>query len=154
VQLKPLYTVRFNYPEAWDATITGAFGAEEENFLLAEGRCEGGIAGRFRGANHPRRRTDGTYLMNFQGFIETEDGARLLFDYQGYGRAYGTPGRRQVVGTARHYSEQEAYKRLNDAICVIGGEVRRPDPPPAVFRQGDVRLVFDVAELVWEKPTE
>jgi hypothetical protein len=152
MQLKPLYAVRFRYPDAWDAEITGTFGTEEENFLFAEGQCSGLISGRFRGANHPRRRTDGTYLMNFQGFIETNDDAHVLFDYQGYGRAY-PPGRRQVVGTARHFSDHKAYQRLNDVICVIVGEVRLPDPTPARIEQGDVRLVFDVAELIWEPPT-
>ncbi|HYM96061.1 MAG TPA: hypothetical protein VET26_02060 [Candidatus Sulfotelmatobacter sp.] len=154
MQLKPLYTVRFLYPDGWDAAISGPFGTEEEDFFFAEGRCEGEISGRFFGANHPRRRTDATDLMDFQGVIETDGGARLLFDYQGYGRGYGRPGRRQVVGTARHFSEHEAHKRLNDAICVIVGEVRRPDPPPARLEQKDIRLVFDVAELIWEPPTE
>lgn len=65
-----------------------------------------------------------------------------------------SPRRRQVVGTARHFSEHEAHKHLNDAICVIVGEVRRPDPPPAHLEQKDIRLVFDVAELIWEPPTE
>ena len=144
MRLEPLYTLRFRYPEEGiGATIAGD---EQEVFLLAEGKTEGGIAGRFRGANHPRRRADRTFRMNLQGAIETDDGAQVVIDYQGYGRSYPI-GRRQVVGAAWHYSDHERYRRLNDCLCVIAGEVRRPsDAAP----QADVELVFEVAELVWE----
>ena len=47
MQLKPLYTVRFRYPEAWDADLTGPGGTEEFNFLFAEGHCTGRLSGRF-----------------------------------------------------------------------------------------------------------
>jgi hypothetical protein len=70
----------------------GSESAEGRFFFLAEGR----ISGLFRGANHPSRRGDGTFLPDFQGVIETDDGAEVLFDYQGYGRAYPV-GRRQIV---------------------------------------------------------
>jgi hypothetical protein len=53
----------------------------------------GRISGRFRGANHPYRRGDGTFQPDFQGVIETDDGAEVLFDYRGYGRAYPVGGR-------------------------------------------------------------
>jgi Protein of unknown function (DUF3237) len=144
VKLEPLYVLRFRYPEeGLGATIAGD---EQEIFLLAEGRAEGGITGRFRGANHPRRRADRTLRMNLQGAIETDDGAHLVLDYQGYGRSYPV-GRRQVVGAAWHFSDHERYRRLNDSVCVIVGEVRRPSPEAP---QADVELVFEVAELVWE----
>ncbi|HET7419498.1 MAG TPA: hypothetical protein VFL27_03885 [Candidatus Dormibacteraeota bacterium] len=153
MQLKPLYSVRFRYPDGWDAEVTGPGGVEEHDFFFAEGVCTGRISGRFRGANHPRRRTDHTFEMDFQGFIETEDGATVLFDFQGYGRSY-PKGRRQVVGAAKHVSDHEKYMWLNDSICVIAGEVRSPQKPPAEIRQGDVELVFDVSELVWEAPPD
>jgi hypothetical protein len=57
-------------------------------FFLAEGHCEGRLSGGFRAANHPHRRSDGTFVPDFQGVIETDDGAEVLFDYRGYGRAY------------------------------------------------------------------
>ena len=38
---------------------------------------------------------------------------------------------------------------------LISGEVRVPmDIPSGQLKQADVKLVFDVAELVWEPPTE
>ena len=61
--------------------------------------------------------------------IETEDGATIMFDYQGYGRAY-PPGRRHIVGAAWHLTDHEKYRWLNDVICVLAGEVRVPAKPP------------------------
>lgn len=135
-----LYRARFDYGE--QGGIAGA-GGLERYFFLAEGRCEGAIAGRFRGANHPQRRPDGTYQPDFQGVIETDDGATIYFDLRGYGRAYPA-GRRQIVAYATHLSDDARFARLNDVVCAVEGEVRaRPD------RSG-VDLVIDVYELVWE----
>ena len=145
MRLKPLYSVRFRYPEGRDVALTGEAGREEQHFYFAEGSCTGAIAGRFRGANHPRRRTDLTFVPDIQGFIETDDGALIMFDYQGYGRAY-PKGRRQIVGAAWHMTEHEKYRWLNDAICVLVGEVRS--------QQTDVELVIELSELVWEPPAE
>lgn len=99
MQLRPLYTVRFVYPDGWSVELKGPGGVEEQHYYFAEGRCEGAIAGTFRAGNHPRRRADHSYAMNMQGFIQTDDGAVIMVDYQGFGRAY-PPGRRQVVGAA------------------------------------------------------
>jgi hypothetical protein len=72
--------------------------------------------------NHPRVRTDDVYLPDFQGVIETDDGARLVFDIRGFGRPrdYG----REVVGTIAHATADNRYGRLNDALCVFAGEAR------------------------------
>ncbi len=144
-QLRPLYRVRFSYPRGWIIPL-GEGSAEGQSFFFAEGRCEGRITGTFQGANHPRRRGDGTFEPNFQGVIETEDGAAIYFDYRGYGRAY-PPGRRQVVGSATHLSGDERYRWLNDVVCVSTGEVRDREGQPA-------ELVLDVLELVWQPLTE
>lgn len=153
MQLKPLYTVRFRYPEDWGVELTGPAGKEEQGFFFAEGACTGAIAGRFRASNHPRRRTDLTYTPDIQGVIETEDGAVVFIDYQGYGRAY-PKGRRQIVGAAFHLSDHDKYKWLNDVVCVLAGEVRYPDKPPEEVEQIEVELVCDVSELVWEAPND
>jgi hypothetical protein len=153
VQLRSLYTVRFIYPDGWSVELKGPGGVEEQHYYFAEGRCEGAIVGTFRAGNHPRRRADHSYAMNMQGFIETDDGAVIMVDYQGFGRAY-PPGRRQVVGAAWHTTDNEKYRFLNDAICTIAGEVRVPAQPPTPLEQKDVQLVFAVAELVWEAPPD
>jgi hypothetical protein len=108
---------------------------------------EGRISGRFRGANHPRRRTDLTYLPDFQGVIEADNGATIVFDYRGYGRAYPVPNR-QVVGFATHLASAEQYRWLNDAVCPLAGEVQ------PVEGGGGTEITLEVAELVWEPPTD
>jgi hypothetical protein len=146
VRLEFLYRVRFTYSGGWGADLSGPDNPEGQFFFSAEGRCEGRISGRFRGANHPYRRGDGTFLPDFQGVIETDDGAEVLFDYRGYGRAYPL-GRRQIVASATHLSEVERYRWLNDSLSVGVGEVRsQPD--------GTTELVMEWAELVWESLEE
>jgi hypothetical protein len=141
MRLEPLYRVRLTYPYARSSQLAGPGGTESQYFFLAEGRCEGRISGQLRGANHPRRRTDHTFMPDFQGVIETDDGAIIMFDYFGYGRAYPEE-RRQIVSAATHLSDDPRYRWLNDVMCVGTGEV------------GDPELVVDMAELVWEPPTE
>jgi hypothetical protein len=142
MRLEPLYRVRFAYPEGWSVELEGGW---EQHLYLAEGRCEGGISGRFRGANFPQRRTaDGPFCPDIRAVIETDDGATVMVESQGYGRAYPA-GRRQIVATVLHLSDDDRYRRLNDVVCVCTGEVRAPVDP-----DGEVSLVMDVAELVRE----
>ena len=142
MRLEPLYRVRFTYSDGWTIDLAEPESAESQHFFLAEGRCEGRISGRFRGANHPYRRSDGTFLSEFQGVIEADDGAEVLFDYRGYGRAYPA-GRRQIVVSGTHLSDDERYAWLNDMLSVGVGEVRSQE-------DGPTQLVIEWAELVWE----
>ena len=142
MKLEPLYRIRFTYPDGWAVGLEGGW---EQHLYLAEGRCEGSVAGRFRGANFPKRGADGTFRPDFRAAIETDDGATIMFECHGYGRAY-PPGRRQIVGAIFHLSDAEAYSRLNDCVCVCVGEVRAPEDPD----DGETELILDVAELVWE----
>ena len=147
MRLEQLYRIRFAYPEGWSVGLEGGW---EQHLLLAEGRCEGSIAGRFRGANFPLRRTDaGPFCPDFRAAIDTDDGATILVELHGYGRAYPV-GRRQIVGSVLHVTDSDRYRRLNDVVCVCAGEVRAPEDPNA---QSSV-LVIDVAELVWEPIAE
>ena len=43
-----------------------------------------------------------TFLPDFKGLIEADDGAEVLIDYRGYGQAYPV-GRRQIVAMARSH---------------------------------------------------
>ena len=132
-----MYRLQFTYPEGW---MVGLEGGWQQHLYLAEGRCDGALSGRFRGANFPLRRTpDGPFCPDFRGVIETDDGATIMFESHGYGRAY-PPGRRQIVGSVQHLSDAERYRRLNDVVCVCVGEVRTATDD----------LVVDVAELIWE----
>jgi hypothetical protein len=143
MRLEPLYRIRFTYPESWSVELEGGW---EQHLFLAEGRCEGGINGRFRGANFPLRQgPGGPFRPDFRAVIETEDGATIMVELHGYGRAHPL-GRRQIVGAVFHSSDADPYRRLNDAVCVCVGEVRTPADP--LQREPD--LVLDVAELIWE----
>lgn len=143
MRLEPLYRIRFGYPEGWTTSLGGEW---EQHFYSAEGRCEGKIGGRFHGANYPLRRSDGTFQPDFRAVIETDDGATIMLEWHGYGRAYPV-GRRQIVGAVFHSSDDADYKRLNDVVCVCAGEVRASGREPP-------ELVVDVAELIWEEVAE
>jgi hypothetical protein len=132
MRLEHLYRLQFSYLEHWFVE-----GPDEVFLGLAEGRCEGALAGRFRGANHPRRRSDDVFLPDFDAVVETTDGATVAVHIGGFGRPR-EDGSRQVVGTVTHLSGDERYVRLNDALCVFVGESREKE------------IVLDVAELVWE----
>lgn len=142
MKLTPLYRVRFGYPHGWEVALATPDSTESQHFYLAEGACEGRIAGAFRGANHPRRRGDQTFEPNFQGIIETTDGATIFFEYRGYGRAYPV-SRRQIVAAAFHLSDHDNYRWLNDSLALGIGEVR-------TMSDGYVELVIDWSEIVWE----
>jgi hypothetical protein len=151
--LKPLYRLRFDYPEQWGIELHGEGGTEEQHFLFAEGTVEGQVSGRFRGMNYARRRTDRTYLTDFRAVILTEDPAAVMLECRGFGRPRTpeydrlSPGGRQWVATITHLSDHDRYRWLNDAVCVGTGQVR-PKTQGTLTNPSD--LVLDVAELVWE----
>jgi hypothetical protein len=141
VRLRDLYRLTFHYPESWFVELEGERVIESEHFFIAEGRCDGLVSGRMRGANHPHRRTDLTYVPDFQGVIETADGATIMFELRGYGRREPVPNR-QVVGFATHISSDERYRWLNDTVCAIAGQVQGDDE--------GWEIVLDIAEVIWE----
>lgn len=66
--------------------------------FIAEGRCEGSVTGRYRGANFARKEgAAGPFRPDFRVVIETDDGAVIMVEWHGYGRAYPSE-RRQIVG--------------------------------------------------------
>ena len=140
-----MYRARFSAPQSWSVELTGPSGTEGQDFLLTEGRCEGRVAASWRGANYPRRRTDGTLTPDFRGVLETDDNATILFAWNGYGRV-GQGGMSQLVGGMTHTTDDERYRWLNDAFCAVAGKVHhRPE-------DDRVEVVLDVFELVWEAP--
>jgi hypothetical protein len=69
MRLEPLYRIRFSYPEGWAVRLEADW---QQLFFITEGRCEGSISGRFRGANFPQRRgPDGPFRPDFRAVIET-----------------------------------------------------------------------------------
>jgi hypothetical protein len=143
MQLQPLYRATFTTPERWAVEVAGAHGREVQDFLIAEGRTEGRLSARLRGANYPRRRADGTLLPDFRGALETDDGATILFSWHGYAR-HGAVDKREIVGSITHLTGNERYTWLNNTVCAMVGELR-----PRTGEDG-FEVVFDVAELIWE----
>ena len=146
MRLEPLYRATWTTPEAWSVEFEGANGTEGRSFFIAEGRSQGRLSARFRAANYPRLRTDGTLTPDFRGVLETDDGATILFSWQGYARV-GSDGMRELLGSMTHVTDDERYRWLNDRMCCIVGEVR-----PREGGDG-FDVVVDVAELVWEPTT-
>ena len=83
MRLEPLYRVIWTTPEAWSVQL---------------GRSPGPLSARFRAANYPRLRTDGTLTPDFRGVLETDGGATILFSWQGYARV-GSNGMRELLGS-------------------------------------------------------
>ena len=143
MRLEPLYRVTFSTPESWSVRLDGEDGSEGQGFLIAEGRSTGRLSARYRAANFPRRRTDGTVTPDFRGVLETDDGATILVEWSGFARS-GADGARELVGRLTHLTDDARYSWLNDRQCAVAGEVR----PKADGSGFDV--VIEVAEIVWE----
>jgi len=122
MQLDPFYRVTFTTPESWSVTREGTDGTEGQSFLIAEGRAEGRLSARYRAANFPRRRVDRVLEPSFRGVLETDDGATILFRWDGL--ATRTPsGAAQLIGTMLHTSDDDRYRWLNDRLCAVEGLV-------------------------------
>ena len=140
MRLEPLYTVTFTTPESW--SVQNAAG-EGRGFLLAEGRSTGRLAARYRAANFPRKRADGALVPEFRGVLETDDGATVLFGWQGLAVRTDS-GMRLLLGSLVHTTDDPRYRWLNDRVCAVEGEVR-----PRAGEHGS-EVVFQVSEMVWE----
>jgi hypothetical protein len=102
--------------------VQGEAGTEGRSFLIAEGRAEGRLSARYRGANFPRRRVDGALTPDFRGALETDDGATILFAWQGLAALAG--GTRRLVGSMTHVTDDDRYRWMNDRVYAVAGEVR------------------------------
>jgi hypothetical protein len=143
MRLEPLYTVTFTTPEAWSVEVAADAGIEGRGFLLAEGRSTGRLSARYRAANFPRKRSDGAVVPEFRGVLETDDGAVILFEWQGLS-VRSDSGMRQLLGSLLHTTDDPRYRWLNDRICAVEGEVR-----PRTDGSG-FDVVLEVSEMVWE----
>lgn len=143
MRLDPIYTVTFTTPEAWSVSLEGDAGTEGRSFLLAEGRSTGRLSARYRAANFPRKRVDASLVPEFRGVLETDDGATILFEWQGLAVLTET-GMRRLVGSLVHTTDDTRHRWLNDRVCAVEGEVRhRADA-------SGFDVVFEVSEMVWE----
>ena len=130
MRLEPLYRLTFRYEQSWTVRI----GDDVHQLLRGVGRCEGAITGHFAGQNRARRLKGGPFEPEYDGVIETDDGATILWHLSGY----GWPDEGRVVSTVKHVTDDERYRRLNGVLCAVNGAVRERE------------ITLDVAELIWE----
>ena len=143
MRLEPLYTVTFTTSEAWSVEVAANAGIEGRSFLLAEGRSTGRLSARYRAANFPRKRTDAALVPEFRGVLETDDGATILFEWQGLA-VISDSGMRRLLGSLVHTTDDPRYRWLNDRVCAVEGEVR-----PRTDESG-FDVVCEISEMVWE----
>jgi hypothetical protein len=141
MRLEPLYTVTFTTPEAWSVEVAAC--VEGRGFLLAEGRSTGCLSARYRAANFPRKRADGALVPEFRGVLEADDGATILFEWNGLATPTDS-GMRQLLGSLVHTTDDPRYRWLNDRVCAVEGEVRPGSDGPGS------EVVFEVSEMVWK----
>ena len=89
--------------------VSAEAGIEGRSFLLAEGRSTGRISARYRAANFPRKRTDAALVPEFRGVLETDDGAAILFEWQGLA-VLSDSGMRRLLGSLVHTSDDLRYR--------------------------------------------
>ena len=111
-----LYQGKFVVSRPYDSQEASAYG-EGGGWVKGER-----LKGTARWVNHPHCRTDGVWLPNLHGVIQTEDGASILFSL--HGRTKFTAGGQghQLLTTILETGD-ERYKWLNDSICVLEGVI-------------------------------
>lgn len=84
------------------------------------------LAGTVRWVNHPRRRSDGSMLLDAHAVITTEDGCDILCSWQGRAASPGASGQGrmgQQVLAALFEAEDARYHWLNQIVCVAEGRL-------------------------------
>jgi len=128
---------------------------EGAGFGHGRGTVEGPrLQGKGIWANHPRRREDGVWCPDCNGFITTNDGAEVLFTIQGYSIDQATPTvRRAIVAAVWFRAQDERYRWLNYHVCIGEGEI---DETTEVWWFNINAAVDEVAvappKLAWAKP--
>jgi len=77
------------------------------------------LQGQARWVNHPHRHSDGVMLPDSHGVIMTNDGAAVMFTFQGRTTLENDTGKQLL--TISFEAEDEHYRWLNRAVCVVEG---------------------------------
>lgn len=80
------------------------------------------LQGKARWVNHPHCRSDGVWLPNLHGVIQTEDGASILFSLHGRTKFTAGGEGHQLLTTILE-TGNERYQWLNDSLCVLEGVI-------------------------------
>ena|SRR5215467_6303287 len=85
MRFEPLYRIRFTYPESWAVVLDGGW---QQMFFVAEGRSEGWGNRPLPWRELPQKQgAEGPFRPDFRAVIEVDDGAVIMFEWHGYGRA-------------------------------------------------------------------
>ena len=111
-----LYQGKFVMARPYDSQEASAYG-EGDGWVKGER-----LQGTARSVNHPHCRTDGVWLPNLHGVIQTEDGASILFSLQGRTK-FRPGGQGNQILTAILQTGDERYEWVNDSICILEGVI-------------------------------
>lgn len=82
------------------------------------------LSGTMHWSNHPRRREDGVWCPDLNGYIVTEDGTKVLVAMEGFAVREDTPeDRRAILASLTFQSSDPKYRWLNVVIGVGEGEI-------------------------------
>jgi hypothetical protein len=105
------------------------------------------LAGKLRWTNHPRRRADGTWLPRFEGVLKTNDGAEILFAFNGYNVGVTDPfeyEHRWVLAALTLATSNPDYRWLNHVFAVVEADVR-PSADPERWRLRAYECINEIA---------
>lgn len=123
MRLEPLFDMDLKYVGE-TVEVQPFSGEEEEWFGELEGTARGPkLNGTVRWANHARRREDGVWCLDVNGFVTTEDGAKILMTMRGYNIPRKPPAETgAVVATCTFITADSRYRWLNLVIATLEGE--------------------------------
>ena len=86
------------------------------------------LSGRIRWLNHPRQRADQTWLPDYHGVIETEDGAQVFVRLRGLNlfEKVGEEYLGSVVMAAEFAADADQYRWLNKTLGVVEATASAP----------------------------
>jgi hypothetical protein len=131
VRLEPLCVFEWRYDDngrvSGGYVVLSPYGTEEgPGYGEGSGTVRGDrVRGRCVWSNQPRRRSDGRFVPDVRGLIETADGVGIVFRFAGRTVFHGDRGGQNLVGTFE--AEDARYAWLNDAVCLAEGEIRPAD---------------------------
>ncbi|OGT60866.1 MAG: hypothetical protein A3E85_00975 [Gammaproteobacteria bacterium RIFCSPHIGHO2_12_FULL_45_12] len=151
MKMELLYQLKFEYtyilPPIFFSKDTHL---SSQHYFELTGEVSGKINGKFRGVNHPVKRSDDVFLSNTQAVIETDDAAFIYLDLKGYGVVPNQHADlyRSYMGPIKHVSDHEKYRSLNKIWCFGEGEVGATVDKKVTHTSGTT--VINVYALHWE----
>jgi hypothetical protein len=149
MKLIPLFEGELRFDETTEVGFpTHGEDGDWTAYVLGDGAVSGErLSGDLRWTNHPRRRADGTWLPSFEGVLTTNDGAEILFAFDGYNQGVTDPfeyEHRAGLGALRLASANPAYQWVNQVFAVIEADVR-PSADPEHWRLRAYQCVNEIA---------